>query len=88
MRKEAFNTICVVRTVSEGEEILAVLREAGLHPADLSLATLLPIEGGEESFPIQVPTEETDAARDLLEGHHSVSQRPTDGEQVGWGEFI
>ncbi len=67
MRKAAFATVRVVRNSNEAESILERLRNAGLHPVDLSLSTPLLIPGAERSFPIQVPDEEADAADMLLQ---------------------
>ncbi len=47
--------------------MVGLLRRAGLHPADLTLSSPLPVEGAERSFPIQVPAEEAEAARKVLE---------------------
>ncbi len=66
VRKSAFATIRVVRTSTEAESLLERLREAGLHPVDLSLSAPLPIAGAERSFPVQVPDEEAGAAEQLL----------------------
>ena len=43
------------------------LRQAGLHPADLSLTTPLTPPGATPAFPIEVPVEEQDLARELFE---------------------
>jgi hypothetical protein len=73
MRKSAFVTIRTVQSLTEAETLLGLLRRACLHPVDLSLSSPLPLTGAEESFPIEVPAEEADLARGLLEAHHNLS---------------
>jgi hypothetical protein len=73
MRKAAFTTIRTVQSFSEAESELRLLRRAGLHPVDLSLSAPLPLNGSREPFPIQVPSNEADAARGLLKASRSVS---------------
>jgi hypothetical protein len=70
MRKSAFTTVTTARSTSDAETLLALLRRGGLHPVDLSLSAPLPLAGVERSFPIDVPGEEADAARNLLERVH------------------
>jgi hypothetical protein len=66
MRKTAFTTIDAPWTSSEAERMIDLLRNAGLHPVDLGLATPLVPPGTEPIFPIQVPSEEADAAREVF----------------------
>jgi hypothetical protein len=73
VRKSTFTTICNVQISSEAETLLGLLRGAGLHPVDLSLTTPLALAGAEQSFSIQVPNEEADAARALFEACRKVS---------------
>ncbi len=66
MRKSAFTTILAPPTSEEAEKLIGALRCAGLHPADLGLTTPFGLPGKQRSFPVQVPSEETEAAKKLL----------------------
>jgi hypothetical protein len=66
MRRSAFTTILAPRTCQEAEKVIGLLREAGLHPADLGLSVPLALPGRKRAFPVQVPSEESEAARKLL----------------------
>jgi hypothetical protein len=66
MRKTAFTTVDTVCSSGEAEQLMGLLRSAGLHPADLAVTTPLAPPGAATHFPIQVPTEETELAKDVL----------------------
>ncbi len=66
MRRSAFNTVYRARTSVEAEKAIGLLRNAGLHPADLSLSAPLPLGDNHPIFPVQVPTEEEEAAQQIL----------------------
>ncbi|HWD92995.1 MAG TPA: hypothetical protein VG938_11690 [Verrucomicrobiae bacterium] len=66
MRKTAFTTVDTVRNSNEAEHLIVLLRSAGLHPADLAMTTPLAMPGTVTRFPIQVPGEETELAKNVL----------------------
>ena len=66
MRRSAFTTILAARTCQEAEKVIGVLRDAGLHPADLGLSAPLAFLGTKPAFPVQVPNEESETAKKLL----------------------
>ncbi len=49
--------------------LITFMRSEGLHPLDISLSSHFSLAGAGIEFPIQVPTEELDAARALLKGN-------------------
>lgn len=51
---------------SAAEETIARLRQAGLHPLDLSISTPLAKPDTKTRFPIEVPAEEAEMARGLV----------------------
>lgn len=55
-----------VETWSVAENTIARLRNAGLHPLDLSLSTPLAPPDRKTRFLIEVPAEEADVARELV----------------------
>jgi hypothetical protein len=67
MKESAFATIERADTSMEAEKTIRVLRNAGLHPAELALTTPLAILGIKCVFPVEVPAEEATAARKVLE---------------------
>jgi hypothetical protein len=56
----------MAQTSAEAERMIGLLRNAGLHPADLSLSAPLPLGNNHPMFPVQVPSEEEEAARQTL----------------------
>jgi hypothetical protein len=66
MRKSPFITVFTTRMWGEADEIMGRLRKAGLHPADLSLTTPLTPPGANPTYPIEVPVEEVDLAREVM----------------------
>ncbi len=45
---------------------MAALRAAGLHPVDLAMSDHFSVAGVDISFPITLPTEEVETAREVL----------------------
>ena len=66
MRQTAFVTIRKPRTPEEARKLIGILRDAGLHPMDLGLSTPLAPPGKTPPYPVQVPSEETEAAKEAL----------------------
>jgi hypothetical protein len=69
MRKHPFVTVSTAPDSKAAEMLAAVLRRAGLHPADVPLVAPLPAQGAKISVPIEVPAEEAEAARQALNAH-------------------
>jgi hypothetical protein len=67
MSNSAFTTVRTARTASEADLMISVLRSAGLHPVELSLSPHFGLAGAEVDFPIQVPSEESAAAKEILD---------------------
>jgi hypothetical protein len=67
MRNSTYTTIKVARTSGEADVMIGRLRNGGLHPTDLALAAPLTIAGTEPEFPVEVPIEEAELAKKLLE---------------------
>lgn len=67
MRRAAFNTVCRTRTSVEAERLIGLLRNAALHPVDLPLTAPLALADSHPTFPVQVPSEEEEAARQVLQ---------------------
>jgi hypothetical protein len=65
--RDALTTIFVARRSNEAEEIIGSLKTAGLHPAELALTTPVPFERSQPRFPIEVPFDEIDKARTVVE---------------------
>lgn len=66
MRKSMFTRIYATRVWNEADELMGRLRHAGLHPAELSLTTPLAPPGANTTYPIEVPVEEADEAREVV----------------------
>ena len=64
-----YTTIKTAQTAMEADMILSALRAAGLHPVELSLSPHFSLVGMNISFPIEVPTSETEAAREILDSY-------------------
>jgi hypothetical protein len=67
MSNSAITTVRTARTASEADLMISVLRSAGLHPVELSLSPHFGLAGAEVDFPIQVPSEESAAAKEILD---------------------
>jgi hypothetical protein len=74
MRRAAFVTVCTAATSNEAEFLAAILRRAGLHPADVPLVAPFPAEKGTAVFPVEVPNEEAAAAEQVLKSHSTSRQ--------------
>jgi hypothetical protein len=66
MKESVFTTVCTTQNGNEAERLLGMLRNAGLHPVDLPASAPLAGPNVRQTFPIQVPPEEEDAARQVL----------------------
>jgi len=64
--RSSFTRISVRQTCRAAEAAIARLRQAGLHPVDLSLSMPLTAPGAEPTYPIEVPVEEADLARQII----------------------
>jgi len=62
-----FAKVRTARTSVEAGRVISRLREAGLHPVDLSMSAELSLLGAAVAFPIQVPIEEAEAAKEFLD---------------------
>jgi hypothetical protein len=69
MRKHPFVTVGTAPDSKAAEILAAVLRRAGLHPADVQLVAPFPAQGVKMPVPIEVPAEEAEAARQALNAH-------------------
>jgi hypothetical protein len=49
--------------------LITFLRTEGLHPIDINTSAHFSLAGAEIDFPIEVPTEELDTARELLKAY-------------------
>ena len=66
MRTTTFSTVDTAQTAIDAEKIISLLRNAGLHPADLAQVAPFPLPGTTPSFPIQVPYDEVQTAREVF----------------------
>ena len=71
MKADCMNAMMSVKVTatqkwSVAEKILARLRKAGLHPLDLSLSTPLVPLGKKATYPIEVPADEANVARQVV----------------------
>jgi hypothetical protein len=69
MNKATLVTVCTVRNWNQADQMIGWLRGAGLHAMNLPLPPRLSTAGPEAAFPIQVPVEEADAAKELLDSY-------------------
>jgi hypothetical protein len=74
MRRATFATVCTAATSNDAEFLAAMLRRAGLHPADVPLAAPFPAEKGKTVFPVEVPNDEAGAAEQVLKSHSTYRQ--------------
>ncbi len=75
MNTPAFSVVRTVRTAVEADMLITFLRSEGLHPIDINTSAHFSLAGAEIEFPINVPTGELDAARELLKGYDSSSAK-------------
>ena len=66
MRPEAFSTVFTSRNCRDAEAVLKFLKKGGLHPADLGLTAPIADKSTTPTFPIEVPAEEAQRAREML----------------------
>ena len=71
MSDSTFTTVRTVQTAGEADLMVSVLRSAGLHPVELYMSPHFGLAGAEVSFPIQVPSEEYAAAKEILDSWQS-----------------
>ncbi len=69
MDTPAFATVRTVRTLIEADVIITALRSAGLNPVEQGMAGHFSLAGADIEYPVQVPTEELAAAREVLQAH-------------------
>jgi len=67
MSRAAYTTVRTARTSTEADQIIVRLRDAGLHPLDLSMSADFTLAGAEPAFPVQVAATEAAAAQALLD---------------------
>jgi hypothetical protein len=67
MKEATLATIFTADTSREAEAIIQRLRTSGLHPAELGLTVPISFAHTERKFPIEVPVEEAETARTVLE---------------------
>lgn len=67
MSQLAFTTIERAPTAGEADILMAALRAAGLHPLELAMSDHFSVAGVDISYPITVPSEEAEAAREVLD---------------------
>jgi hypothetical protein len=70
MRTTSYSTIDTMQSSADAEKLIATLKNAGLHPADLAVVAPFPLPGTKPAFPIQVPIDETNTARAVCEASH------------------
>lgn len=66
MRRLPFATVREPQTTREALKIIGLLRNAGLHPAELRSTTPIILPGQKPRFPVKVSREEAEAAKKLL----------------------
>lgn len=69
MNTPAFSVARTVRTAVQAEMLITFLRHEGLHPIDINTSAHFSLAGAEIDFPIKVPTEELESARELLNAY-------------------
>jgi hypothetical protein len=69
MNTPAFSVVRTVRTAVEADMLITFMRSDGLNPLDINTSAHFSLAGAEIEFPIQVPTTELNAARELLKGY-------------------
>jgi hypothetical protein len=74
MNTPAFSFVRTVRTAVEADMLITFMRSAGLHPLDINTSSHFSLAGAGIEFPIEVPTEELDSARELLKGYDDSSR--------------
>ena len=71
MSSPAFTVVSTTQSVAEAGLLISALQRAGLHPVELSLASHVSHYGADFSFPVQVPTEEATAAKEILDSYRA-----------------
>jgi hypothetical protein len=66
MRDTGLTTIFTAQTSREAESMIQWLRTKGLHPAELGVTKPIPFFNETVKFPVEVPVEEAQKARDAL----------------------
>ena len=69
MNTPAFSVVQTVRTAEQADMLITFLRNEGLHPVDINTSAHFSLAGAEIDFPIKVPTEELESARELLSAY-------------------
>jgi hypothetical protein len=68
-----FTTIRTAQTAIEAELLMSALRYEELHPLELNTAGHFSLAGADISYQIQVPSEEAEKAREILDSVVSTS---------------
>jgi hypothetical protein len=74
MNPSAFSVVRTARTAAEADVLIAALRGAGLHPLDLDTSPHFSLAGTDVEFQIKLPSDEVNAARELLSFRDDSSQ--------------
>ena len=69
MSTPAFSTVRTERTLIQADVIIAALASAGLHPREPDTFGHWSLAGVDIQYKVEVPTEELDAAREVLQAH-------------------
>jgi len=80
MKTPVFSVLRTTQTTSEADLLIAAMRIAGLHPLDLDTTSHYSFAGLNISYPVEIPTEELDVAREFLRSYDSsayVAQEPS-----------
>jgi hypothetical protein len=67
MRDTGLTTVFTAQTSREAESIIGWLRTEGLHPAVLGVTQPMRIEHEAQDFPVEVPVEEVEKAKNALQ---------------------
>ena len=73
MKAQAFATVCTARTQIEAGLLASILKQAGLHPLEVSTSGHISIGGAEIDYSLRVPTEELTEAREVLRAFNASS---------------
>lgn len=66
MRDTGLTTVFTAQTSGEAEKIIDRLRTKGLHPAELGVTQPIAILNETPKFPVEVPVDEVQRAREAL----------------------
>lgn len=66
MNNQIFTTVRTTRTSTEAGLLINILKNAGLHPVTVDIASNFSVAGAEIEYPVRVPTAEAAEAREVL----------------------